>query len=107
MKYAIDGKPACQIAKNNGIQHQSFLNRIYRGWTVEDAATRKSIKLDYIIRKDGRYVATRHSTQQVANYLGTSKGTICGLFRHGNKINLFGYTIKRRGQRENKTGANL
>ncbi len=52
--------------------------------------------MKYIIRKGGRYVATRHSTQQVANYLGTSKNTICGLFyRKGNRIKLFGYTCTR------------
>lgn len=96
MKYAIDGKPAYLIAQKNGISQKAFHYRVHAGWTVERAVTTPVYKSKYKIKKNGRYVKTCRSMLQVAKYLGTSKGTICGLFfRHGDKIELFGYTIKR------------
>lgn len=106
MKYIIDGKPACQIARKKGITN---LYQRIRKMPLE-MAVKKTLPLQrrYIIKKDGQYVYTCRSIQQAANYLETTKGTICGLFfRHGNKINLFGYTIERRVRREDKKDSNL
>lgn len=108
MKYIIDGKPAYLIAKKKGISIKTFYQRVKGGWSIKDAATKhpEKDKTKYIIKGNEKFVC--YSTSQVAKYLRTSKGTICGLFyRQGDKIELFGYTIERRVRRENKTGANL
>lgn len=110
MKYIIDGKPAYLIAKENGISIYTFFRRVHLGWSVKDAATRQVVRgtSKYIIRKYGCRKVRLSTTEQVAKYLGTSKGTICGLFfRKGSKIELFGYTIERRGRRETKKDSNL
>ena len=106
MKYTIDGKSAYLVAKENGISLSTFYRRVKLGLTVKDTIS-NSCK-NYIISKDKKIKFICFSTTQVAKYLGTTKGTICGLFfRQGDKIELFGYTIERRVRRENKTGANL
>lgn len=104
MKYIIDGKPAYAIAKRNGVSSALLYWRINKKyWSVKDAATISPHKkgkgsFKYLIRKDGQYVCTCRTTTDVAKVIGTTKGAICGLFfRHGNEIELFGYTIKRRG----------
>ena len=40
LKHIIDGVPAIDIARRNGIQRCALDGRIRRGWTIEDAATR-------------------------------------------------------------------
>jgi len=40
LKYFIDGVPAIDIARANGISVSMFGSRIRRGWTPEDSATR-------------------------------------------------------------------
>lgn len=98
MTYLINGKLAYKVAEENGINAVMFYQRIKNGYSVEDAATKKNMRRRrrYIIKRNGEKKCTCLSTQQVADYIGTSKGTVCGLFfRHGNKIQLFGYTIKR------------
>lgn len=110
MTYIINGKRAYLVAKKNGINAQTFYQRIRLGYPVEYAATKKSMRArrTYTIKKDGEIKIVCLSTQQVANYLGTSKGSICGLFfRHGDRIEMLGYTIQRRGRRETKKDSNL
>ena len=108
MKYIIDGKPAYQVAKEHGVNINTFYQRTRRGgWSTKDAAT-KHRRNSYYIKKDGEIKTICFSTEQVAKYLGTTKNTICGLFfRKGKKIELFGYTIERRVHRENKKDSNL
>ncbi|MBO5704747.1 MAG: hypothetical protein J6R99_01895 [Alphaproteobacteria bacterium] len=101
MKYFIDGKPAYLAAKKHGVSPGVLYARINKKYMdVKDAATmptrKKIARWKYTIKKDGRYVCLCYTTAGVAKVLGTSKGTICGLFyRNGNKIKWGEYTIKR------------
>ncbi len=97
MKYTIYGKPAYKVAKKNGISPQVFYRRV-RTMSVKLAVAKKNYHYThtYRIKRGDVYLGTFYSTQQVANYLGTSKNTICGLFyKKGNKIKLLGYTCTR------------
>ncbi len=113
MKYTIDGKPAYQVAKENGVCRMTFHTRIFNGMSVKKAATLPLRRMRgsgyrYLIEKNGERIKTCHSTAQVAKYLKTSKGTVCGMFyRNGNKINLFGYTVKRRVYRANNENSSV
>jgi hypothetical protein len=40
VKHFIDGTPAIDIARMNGISPEAMKVRIHRGWTIMDAATR-------------------------------------------------------------------
>lgn len=97
MKYTINGKPAYLVARKKGLTHQAFYHRV-KNMTVPDAVFKTALKYKhkYKITKNGRYMCTVFSMQQVAERVNVSKSAICGLFyRHGDRIKVADYTIKR------------
>ena len=104
MKYTINGKPAYLVAKDKGMNIQTFYQRIKR-MSIQDAVYNGNLRQRrrYVIRIGNRVVKACFSTQQVADYLGVTKNTICGLFfRYGDKIRIGEYTCTRYLKRRDK-----
>lgn len=53
IKYWLDDRPAVDIAKENGINRDKFLQRIQAGYSIRRAATFKEPSLKEIVLKTG------------------------------------------------------